>query len=122
MVLIKKKEGISAEQFRSHYESVHVPLVLSITNRFSKYVRNYVDEQSSSLHPVGAEATIDVITECSFASQESFDGFRKDLRLEREGQGRISADELNFMERESIQMFVVRESDTDISFNRRREE
>ena len=43
IAFIKRKPGISAEEFRRHYEEVHAPLALRFFDGlFERYVRNYV--------------------------------------------------------------------------------
>jgi uncharacterized protein (TIGR02118 family) len=41
MELIKRKPGISRDEFIRHYEEVHAPLALKCFPTFSRYVRNY---------------------------------------------------------------------------------
>lgn len=112
IILIKKKDGLSPEDFRHHYETVHVPLCLSVTNRFASYVRYYVDPKGSSIHPTGNKADFDVVTEASFESQEVYEKFQEDMKLENENENRIAKDEMKFIKREDIQMFVVSEYKT----------
>ena len=43
--LLKRKEGVSHEQFREHFEKEHAPLAMKhIGHLFVEYRRNYVDQ------------------------------------------------------------------------------
>ena len=59
MLLIKRKEGLSLQEFMKHYEEVHAPLILKLCPSVRKYVRNYVVDTLRSEEGPG----IDGITE-----------------------------------------------------------
>jgi uncharacterized protein (TIGR02118 family) len=42
IALIKRKPGLSREEFSRHYEEVHVPLALKYFPTIKRYVRNYI--------------------------------------------------------------------------------
>lgn len=69
VVLLRRKPGLTFEQFRHHYETNHVPLLRKALPAIGKYVRNYLDLNSVSggRQEEGAEAVptpyFDVITE-----------------------------------------------------------
>ncbi len=42
MALIKRKPGLSREEFSKHYEEVHAPLALKHLTTIKRYVRNYI--------------------------------------------------------------------------------
>jgi uncharacterized protein (TIGR02118 family) len=75
MVLIKRKEGISSEAFRDHYENVHVPLIRKLHPMIKTYRRNYIDADLSALPPE-KRPDFDVITEVSFDSWADFESFK----------------------------------------------
>jgi uncharacterized protein (TIGR02118 family) len=65
ITLIKRKPGLSQEEFIKHYEEVHVPLSLKHFPTFKRYVRNYV------IVPPGAEEPgFDCIMEIWFDDME----------------------------------------------------
>ena len=64
MVLMKRKAGLSREEFKSYYEDVHAPAALK---RFPirKYVRNYL-----VMPPGSPEPDFDCITEFWYDTME----------------------------------------------------
>lgn len=69
MLLIKRKQGLSAEEFRQHYEEVHAPLIMKLCPSVKKYARNYVTAAVSGENP-----GYDCITEVWY---ENTDGFKE---------------------------------------------
>ena len=68
ITLIKRKPGLSREEFIKHYEEVHAPLGLKHFPTFRRYARNYV------ITPPGAEEPdFDCITEIWY---DDMDGAR----------------------------------------------
>jgi uncharacterized protein (TIGR02118 family) len=70
IALLKRKSGLSREEFRRHYEEVHAPLAKRLFPSIKKYVRNYV-----TIKPFPARAgepEFDCITEQWFGSMEGF--------------------------------------------------
>jgi uncharacterized protein (TIGR02118 family) len=106
IILIKRKDGTTAEDFQSYYEANHAKLAMEIVgSRFAKYTRNYVTDTATT----GDKLGFDVVTEIWFENQEQYDGFQADLKAEMEGQDRITADEEKFIDRKALQFFVVKE-------------
>lgn len=109
VALIRKKQGITTEQFKEYYEGTYVPLILSITSTISRYIRNYVQE-NSDWHPASENPTIyDCVTEVWFDTEEGFAKFLKDFTTG-ETVARVSADEDTFVDKPNGQVFVVKES------------
>ena len=69
--LVKAKSGISLEEFRDHYENVHVPLVLKFCPMLRDYRRTYLDHTRSAL-AAGFECPYDVIAEFRFDSEADY--------------------------------------------------
>jgi uncharacterized protein (TIGR02118 family) len=98
MVMMKRKPGITREEFRRYYEEVHAPAALK---RFPirKYVRNYV------VVPPGApEPGFDCITEFWYDSMEDA---RSTARIWKH-QGGLG-DETSFIDAASEVSFQVEE-------------
>ncbi|MBE0480291.1 MAG: EthD domain-containing protein [Dehalococcoidia bacterium] len=98
--LLKRKQGISREEFLRHYEEVHVPLAMKHFP-FKKYVRNYV---------TGDAVDFDCITEVWFETMEDCEkaaafSVSPEYKI-------ISDDEEKFMDRASIVAFLVEERTT----------
>ena len=47
IILVNRRDGLTREQFRGHYEQIHVPLALEWFG-FAKYVRNHVVSEGAS--------------------------------------------------------------------------
>lgn len=109
IALIQKKDGISAEAFQKHYETIHVPLVDSLCKKYSRYIRNYTGG-GVELHP-GSEQKVlyDAVTEFWFDTEEDYRDFMAGLKAESEGTNRIGLDELNFIKTGTVQSFRVHE-------------
>lgn len=63
--LMCRKEGITPDEFRRHYEDIHAPLALNLLPMIKGYVRNHVVEVPGGVHP-----GMDCITEFWFDSVE----------------------------------------------------
>ncbi|KIW90837.1 uncharacterized protein Z519_08620 [Cladophialophora bantiana CBS 173.52] len=103
------------DEFQDHYENQHVPLVLRSTPSISRYVRNYVraDSTFSNLDSL-TTPLCDVVTEAWFDSEADFAKFQLDASRP-EVRKLISEDELSFLDRSAIRMFLVRECISTIS-------
>lgn len=70
IALLRRKPGLSPEQFRKHYEEVHAPLAKRLFPFMRKYVRNYVS--TAPFSPAGKETKFDCITEEWFDDMQAF--------------------------------------------------
>ena len=70
IALLKRKPGLSLEQFRKHYEEVHAPLAKRLFPFIRRYVRNYVTTMPFSSG--NKEPKFDCITEEWFDNTEGF--------------------------------------------------
>jgi uncharacterized protein (TIGR02118 family) len=64
VALMRMARGVTREQFRDHYEMIHVPLVREMMPEITEYRRNYFPQTTGGF---------DVLTEIHFASQADFD-------------------------------------------------
>ncbi len=111
VVLLKRKEGLTTEQFIDHYENRHVPLVREVLPTIGKYVRNYLDTVSVSAgRQEGAAPTpyFDVITEIWFEDQVAYQAF-VDALSDPDVSGRLQEDEERFLDRSIVQTYSVQE-------------
>jgi len=70
VILLKRRRGLSLEDFRQQYEEVHVSLALNFLPTIRKYVRNYITKNAS---PAGAaEPEFDCISEQWFEDMEGY--------------------------------------------------
>ena len=70
IVFLKRKSGLSREEFREQYEGVHVPLALSLLPTMRRYVRNYIT--ANVISGSAAEPDFDCIAEQWFDDMEGF--------------------------------------------------
>jgi uncharacterized protein (TIGR02118 family) len=111
MTLIKRKPGLSREEFIKYYEEVHVPLSLKHFPTFRRYVRNYV------VVPFGTEEPdFDCIMEVWFddvegaqAVSDALGGYSALGGYETEVGRIFREDEEKFMDRGSRIAFLVDE-------------
>lgn len=82
--LLKRKPGLTHEQFLKHWTEVHAPLALKYAPRLRKYVQNH------GVQLPGVEFEYDGIAELWFDDVESALGFEKWLRSE---QGRVARED-----------------------------
>lgn len=102
MLLVRRKPGLSREDFIRHYEEVHVPLVLRHFPKVRGNVRNYVVPETAS-----GELDFDCVTEFWWDSREEYDAAIAYLAS---GAGRpIHEDEERFIDRERLVIFLVEE-------------
>lgn len=95
---VKRKLGISREEFMRYYEDVHAPHALKLFG-MKKYVRNYL------IVPPGApEPDFDCITEFWYETAEDA---RAALKLSRSPEGQT--DEADFMDISKMAFFQVEE-------------
>src|SRR5579871_5374357 len=83
MWLIKRKKGISVEQFRKHFETSHSPMALKyVGHLFLDYKRSYPDQTFVRGSEGGNFAPAppwewDVISEWTLANEEAFNEIMK---------------------------------------------
>lgn len=80
LILLKRRPGMTAEEFREYYENRHRKVVDKYLQGVRKYVRRYLDPLP---HPDTREITepeYDVITELWFDRKEAVDGIIAMLR------------------------------------------
>jgi len=102
IALIKRKPGLSPEEFFKHYEEVHAPLILRHAKGLNRYVRNHV-----IVPPGGHEPEFDCITELWYESMESY---RASIAVWRTEAGReIREDEDSFLDRSKLVFLLAEE-------------
>lgn len=102
ILLIKRREGLSREEFSQQYEEVHAPLILKHCPTIKRYVRNYIASTLS------AEKTdFDCITEVWY---DDIEGFRALGKFYNSEAGKVIRDsEESFMNRSKLVVLLVAE-------------
>ena len=102
VALIKRKPGMSMEDFVKHYEEVHAPLAQKHLGLFKKYVRNYVMGVEDNDFDCISEFWFDEI-EDALKVQEILGDYQTEI-------GKMfEADEKIFQDRDKTRMFLVDE-------------
>lgn len=100
------------EQFEHYYENNHAPLVLRITSSMSRYVRNYIKVDSTFQNLDSMSSSVcDVVTEAWFNTEDDLRKFQEDTAPP-EVRKIVIEDEVKFLDRESIRMFLVKECES----------
>jgi uncharacterized protein (TIGR02118 family) len=107
MLLVSRKAGVSPEEFREHYETIHAPLAAKHLPYLARYVRNYAVDR------FGGDVGWDCVTEFWF----DYPGPWREARTKILSQDMLdlfAADEEQFMDRSSMRTLVVEEGETPI--------
>ncbi|NQT71212.1 MAG: EthD domain-containing protein [Chloroflexi bacterium] len=106
IALLKRKPGLSREEFVEHYEDVHVPLIMKHSTGLNKYVRNHILALAES-----EEAEYDCITELWY---EDMEAFKSSVNVWGTEAGKVIInDENRFIDRSKIVFFMVDERVSD---------
>jgi uncharacterized protein (TIGR02118 family) len=103
---LKRKPGLSPQEFADYYEHNHVPLVLSKAFMPMVYKRNYI-QRGDAFNIEGNEISFDCMTELVFADRDDLSAWMASL-----GVDEISRDEENFIDRAATRAYVVDERTT----------
>ncbi|MCX6000604.1 MAG: EthD domain-containing protein [Chloroflexi bacterium] len=102
VALIKRKPRVSRQDFLTHYEEVHAPLILKCFPTLKRYVRNHI-----VVPPAGKDPPFDCITELWY---EDMKGYMATIDFWRSAAGRvIRDDEDSFLDRKSMVFVLVDE-------------
>lgn len=105
IAVLRRKKGMSFEEFRTYYETRHVPLVKGIMgDDLQAYIRNYVDQGSP--FPVGMPVDFDCISEFHYADQAAFERAVAAIQHP-DNVDRVRADELNFLAIDEARLCMV---------------
>ena len=123
MMFVKRKPGLSREEFRKYYEEVHAPLSMKhLAPYYARYARNYI---SHSIE--GEEPDFDCVTEIWFKDGRTAQALTDALGGSDTGSGYVTVlgrifhdDEERFMDRSRRVSFTVTEEDSDMSGLRNR--
>jgi uncharacterized protein (TIGR02118 family) len=105
MLLVSRKDGVSPEEFREHYETIHAPLAARHLPHLVRYVRNYAVDR------FGGAMDCDCVTEFWFDHPGPWRKARTQI-LRQDILDLFAADEEQFMDRSSMRTLVVEEGET----------
>lgn len=79
LLFMKRRPGMTREEFREYYENHHVPLALKYASGLKQYVRRYLEPKPRLETGDGEDLGYDVITELWFDDEKVFRGTVKYL-------------------------------------------
>lgn len=113
IALLKRKAGLTREQFIDYYENNHAPLIVRLTPGIKAYHRNFVDWNGAFEAADGSEIDFDSVTEIWFESREAYDA-AMEVWTQPDVAQAIADDEENVFDRSKTRMFVVDETKSPI--------
>ncbi len=113
--LLKRRPGMSTEEFRAYYESTHRVIGEKYLGGYAvKYMRRFLDARSDpATATFGADGDFDVIMEIWYPDHETYVAVGKRL-AEAAVAAEILADELKLFDRAKNRFFTLNESISDM--------
>jgi uncharacterized protein (TIGR02118 family) len=108
IAFLKRKAGLSPEEFMHYYESRHAPLILAIAPQVCDYRRNFLRVEGAITPPGAAPLDYDVVTELWYPDQAAFEAAMSAF-TDPVNARRIAADEENVFDRTATRFYVVDE-------------
>ncbi|MDE8654550.1 EthD domain-containing protein [Novosphingobium album (ex Liu et al. 2023)] len=114
LLFMKRKPGMSMEDFRDYYENRHVPLCRKYMAGIVRYMRRYLEPQPNAETGRNDELPYDVVTEMWFDDEATY---RRTLEYITTNvmSDEVIADESNFFDRARNRIATVIECETDMS-------
>lgn len=106
LLFMKRKPGMSVEDFRDYYENQHVPLCLKHAKGMTRYLRRYIEPKPHPETGPGDDFAFDVITELWFEDKKIFNGTLQYLTTTIMPD-EITRDEQNLFDRSSFRLATV---------------
>jgi uncharacterized protein (TIGR02118 family) len=111
MVMIKRKPGMSMDEFIQYYETKHAPLGASKVPNLKRYVRHFIRPYGNAVYGADATPAYDVLTEIWFDDEADFQRGMAYL-TEPETAAIIGADEEKLFDRASIRFMIMEDHET----------
>ncbi len=111
MVMIKRKRGMSMQDFIQYYETKHAPLGASKVPNLKRYVRHFIRPFGNEIYGADNEPPYDVLTEIWFDDESDFKRGMAYLS-DPETAAIIGADEEKLFERSSIRFMIMEDHET----------
>ena len=107
VAMIKRKEGLSAEEFERHWREQHGPLIASIPEVARHVVRYEQLPRAVAAGRYTGSAGFDGVTVMTFASMDEFEAFISEPAYER-----VRADEVTFLDLDGTVVVMASEGRT----------
>ena len=111
MVLLKRKPGLTLQQFIDHYENNHAPLGVKYQTKMVRYIRHYLHPSPYPLDGTVTEAEYDVLTELWFEDKQAYDEGMA-LMITGEANSVLSEDETRFLDLTKSRLAYVEEHES----------
>jgi len=111
VLLLKRRPGMSREEFIDYYENHHSKLVEPFMTQARRYVRRYVTPQKNPITGAVVELDFDVITEIWWDSREDLKAAGKQIAASGISQA-IYEDEEKLFATHDNPIFLVEERDS----------
>jgi len=114
LLFMKRKSGMSVEDFRAYYENNHAPLCAKSSTNLRRYIRRFIDPKPHPETGANEEMAFDVITELWCKDEASFNtllGYLSTAVMP----DFIVEDEKNLFDRSSFRIATVVEYETNLS-------
>ena len=112
--LLKKRPGMSTEEFRAYYENTHARIGERVLPTAERYFRRFLNPFPPPAPGQAVENDVDVITEIWFKDRATFDAAMAHLQ-EPAIAALIAADEENLFDRSKIRAFTVEERESSLT-------
>ncbi|MFC0863176.1 EthD domain-containing protein [Sphaerimonospora cavernae] len=108
--LFRRKDGLTAAEFRDYYENHHAPFAVSLFGHlFAGYTRSYVDHWDGQPAPGRRAPEFDVVTEIVFADEAAMEAMFAMSAAHPEVREAIVADEAAFMNRDATRLLITKD-------------
>lgn len=108
IAFLRRKAGLSQEDFVHYYETRHAPLILSIAPQICDYRRNFLVREGAILAAAAGWPDFDVVTELWYADEAAYAAAMAAF-TDPVNARRIAADEENVFDRAYTRFFTVEE-------------
>lgn len=112
MVMLKRKPGLSLQDFIDYYENNHAPLGVKYQTKMKRYIRHYLHAAPYPLDGTIVEAEYDVLTEIWFDDRAAFDEGTA-LMMAPEAQKVLAEDEKRFVDTTKNRTAFIEEHETE---------
>jgi uncharacterized protein (TIGR02118 family) len=113
MFMLKRRAGMSSEEFERYYESNHARLGEKHVVNAARYVRRYLKGLPEPFTGTVREPDFDVVTELWFETQADMDAAMSHL-VKSEVVQEIAADEDKLFDRSRNRVYLVEEVDSPV--------
>ncbi len=114
LLFMKRRPGMSMEEFRNYYENRHIPLCAKYMQGVAGYRRNYLTPQPHAESGTNEELPYDVITELLFDDEETYRATVEHLATS-VMPDEVVNDEMNLFHRPTMRFATVDQCESDMA-------